>query len=304
MNYTHTLKKEILENPAENSCCKCAGLSAYIKALGTFFTLDGNYCFSIYSEYDEAFEIFSQNVFNLYGIKPVINRSSKRVRADYSGETATKILVDAGIIEIDNGGYLLKLSLDKYLVENDCCKATFIKWAFLASGAMSVPDGESKSGYHLEFSFSNYAAASDFCELLSYFDLMPKTVERNGYVVYFNNVKEILDLLFVMDAKKCMIELKTLYKQREVNNNINRQMNCEISNISKRVNASIEHRKAIEKIDKTIGLNCLKKELQDVCRVRMEDPNGTMEQLAEALGITKSCLNHRLRKIMAISNQI
>ena len=91
---------------------------------------------------------------------------------------------------------------------------------------------------------------------------------------------------------------------REIINNSNRQKNCDIANVNKQVEASAKHLDAIERIDKIIGLETLKDDLRQTATARMENPEMTLSELSENLKITKSCLNHRLRKIVVIANEL
>ena len=91
---------------------------------------------------------------------------------------------------------------------------------------------------------------------------------------------------------------------REFANTINRQKNCDLANVSKQVEASAKQIDAIKKIEQTIGLDGLKPDLAQTARARIEFPDDTLNELAERLIVSKSCLNHRLRKIVAIANEL
>ncbi len=302
MNFTEEVKKELISIPDE-PCCEIAGLSAYIKCSGTFEIKNGEMGFTLTSENPKVLGKYAEHLSTIYGEEPYNVSKVKRIKAEYYGHNARQVLVGVGIIEND-GGVMLNFNIDKYITENDCCKRAYIKGVFLGAGSVSVPDEDKKIGYHLEFVFSNYAHADGFCELMSGLDLMPKLIERKGFVVYFNNAKEICQVLKVMGAKESEKKLKKIIRSRAVKNNINRQMNCEMSNISKQVNASIRQRNAIALIEQTIGIDALGEDLAMVCKGRINSPESSMEILAEQLGISKSCLNHRLRKIMEISKNL
>lgn len=304
MSFSDEVKKEIIKTVSGQPCCKMAELCAFIKGAGTLIVENGKVGFSLSADNREILGLYVGYLYSLYGIKPLISFTKKKIKAKFLSEKTINVLQDVGILDCKEG-LSVNLAIDKYVIENDCCKREFIKALFLAVGDVSIPSESTKNGYHLEFVFSNYVFANDFCNLLASFDLISKTVERNSTtVVYFNSAKEIIDVLYLLDATKSMIEIKDVFREREVNNNINRQMNCEMSNILKQVNASISQRKAIELIEKTIGLGALKEELVAVAVARTDNPDCTLEELAEKLKISKSCLNHRLRKIMEISKNL
>ena len=83
-----------------------------------------------------------------------------------------------------------------------------------------------------------------------------------------------------------------------------RQKNCDLGNVNKQVEASQKQINAIKKIQATIGLEGLSKDLELTARNRIDYPDDTLLELAERLSISKSCLNHRLRKILAIANEL
>ncbi|HBJ98038.1 MAG TPA: DNA-binding protein WhiA [Clostridiales bacterium] len=305
MTFSSVVKKEILSSKSRQPCCRLAGLSAFIKGAGTLIVENGTIGFSLSGDNEEILKSYSEDIYSLYGIKPTEEKSKKKLKLQFLSDKSFDVLKDTGIVFSSAEGLSVNLGIDKYLVENDCCKREFIKALFLACGTVNIPSESGKSGYHLEFVFSNFVFAQDFCSLMASFDVLSKTVERNSLaVVYYNSVKEILDVLYLLDAKKSMVGIKDVYRAREVSNNINRQMNCELSNINKSVNASITQRNAISLIDNTIGINSLKEELRQVCVFREKYPQATLEELAVYLNISKSCLNHRIRKIMEISKNL
>ena len=91
---------------------------------------------------------------------------------------------------------------------------------------------------------------------------------------------------------------------REFANNINRQKNCDLGNVNKQVEASAKQISAIDRIDKIVGLDTLKVDLRQVAFARKEFPEDTLNELAERLNLSKSCLNHRLRKLVCIADEL
>lgn len=87
-------------------------------------------------------------------------------------------------------------------------------------------------------------------------------------------------------------------------NNINRVANCMQKNYDKSVLASVKQIRAIEVIDSVIGISGLDESLETVARARLSDREASLKELGERLGISKSCLNHRLRKLVKISEEL
>ena len=163
----------------------------------------------------------------------------------------------------------------------------------------------SRTGYHFEIVFSNKIAASDFCELLCSFEVLAKLVTRKDSAVVYVKSKEVIsDILNVISAYKCLEKLNKIVELKDKTNNENRVNNCSVSNIDKTVTASVKQVRAISVIADTIGLQSLDKLLFEVAEARIADKNASMQELAERLNISKSCINHRMRKIFDLAGSL
>ena len=107
-----------------------------------------------------------------------------------------------------------------------------------------------------------------------------------------------------MTVYNCLTKFDQLVEKKDKNNNENRVNNCSVSNIDKTVTASVNQVRAIEIIAGTIGLQSLDRLLFEVAEARLVDKNASMQELAARLGISKSCINHRMRKISDISKSL
>lgn len=311
MNFSEGVKAELIKIEYDSACCERAALSAFIRSAGTVSVRGGRVGFEVTTDGDYA-EYFSAFLKKLYGAVPEIisgeDKPSKKNRVTLTVEDGgTEILCDLGITEVDDQGVALKLNLDPYIVENDCCKIAYIRGVFLGSGSATLPrtEGSSSTGYHIEFVFTNYQTATDFCELLSEVYFLPRLAERKGsYIVYLKSMDEISDLLALMGANKSVLTLSELSVEKDMNNRENRRLNCEMSNMTKQIDASVKQIRAAQKIDEVIGLASLPEPLRLVAEKRREFKGMTLAELAAELKITKSCLNHRLRKIVEISENL
>lgn len=313
MNFTYEIKKEIIKNGFDNTCCKTAALSAFLRATGSVITRNSQIGFEIVTESENVAEYFIGLIETMYGEELRIaeigtdNRNKRdRLVLDCVGERSFYILSELGIAEFDGDGVNLKMEIDPYLVENLCCRSAYIKGAFLGSGSCSVPkEEETGSGYHLEIIFFGKSLADGFCELLAGFDILAKCVERkNSYVVYLKSKDSISDFLSLCGALDCLEKLDDLAERRDLRNNINRVANCRQKNYDKSVLASVKQIRAIETIEAIVGISSLDKTMQAVAAARLEDAEASLGELAERLNISKSCLNHRLRKLVKISEEL
>ena len=153
--------------------------------------------------------------------------------------------------------------------------------------------------------FSNKITAGDFCNLLCDFEILAKLVARKDSAVVYVKSKEVIsDLLNVISAEDCLEKLNEIVEKKDRTNNENRVNNCSVSNIDKTVTASVNLVRAIEVIAATVGLQSLDKLLFEVAEARLADKNASMSELAQRLGISKSCINHRMRKILEIAKAL
>ena len=202
---------------------------------------------------------------------------------------------------VDTLGYdprqALVLHVNFAMLEEDCCRVSFLRGAFLAGG--SVPDPEKR--YHLELSTSHVQASREVSALLQEMGFLPRSVMRSGSaVIYFKQSEHIEDLLTTLGAPVAATEIMTAKVDKEIRNGANRAMNCDMANVNKTLDAVAAQQEAIEKLEKAGQLERLPEKIQETARLRMQNPELPLAQLAALFDppISKSCLNHRIRKIM------
>ena len=312
-NFTGEIKREIMKAGFDNACCKTAALSAFLRATGSVIRSGAQIGFEFITESESVAGFFISLFEELYGAELKIvqastdNRNGKdRLAFQCLSDKSLYILSQLGIVERDEDTVSLKLEMDRYLVENDCCKLAYIKGAFLGSGSCSIPKlDDARSGYHLEIVFYNKLLADGYCDLLAEYEILAKSVERkNSRVVYLKSRESISDFLALLGAENALKKLVELADKKDERNQLNRVANCMQMNFDKSVVASVKQIRAIESIDAAIGLEGLEPSLRDVAEARLADKEGSLKELAERLGISKSCLNHRLRKLLKIAENI
>ena len=189
------------------------------------------------------------------------------------------------------------------LVQRTCCKRAFIRGAFMAAGSISNP---SKS-YHFEIVCRSWEQALQLRELMSAFEADAKIVERKErYVVYLKEGSQIVDMLNVMEAYVSLMNLENVRILKEMRNSVNRKVNCETANINKTVNAAVRQLEDIRKIQAAIGFDELPAPLSEMARLRLEHPDASLKDLGTYADppVGKSGVNHRLRKLSAIAEDL
>ena len=186
------------------------------------------------------------------------------------------------------------------LLEEECCRAAFLRGAFLAGGSVTEPSKR----YHLELVTSHAQASREMLALLTDMGRQPGQTTRNGsQVTYFKSGEQIAELLSFIGAPNSAEELTNARAEKELRNGVNRQVNCEAANLDKAVNAAQEQLEAIRRLYELDRVEGLSAALKETIVLRETYPELTLSQLAEEFEppITKSCLNHRLRKLVELS---
>ncbi|MBR4085766.1 MAG: DNA-binding protein WhiA [Lachnospiraceae bacterium] len=192
---------------------------------------------------------------------------------------------------------------DELLLKSTCCRRAFIRGAFLAIGSVSAPE----KGYHLEFVTANEKKAKQLQGVIQSFDIDAKIVLRKKYhVLYMKESEAIVDLLNVMEAHIALMKLENLRILKELRNTVNRRVNCETANINKTLDSSRKQQEDIRLLQEKYGLENLPKGLQQIARMRLEEPEASLKELGEMLEppIGKSGVNHRLRKLSEMADKL
>lgn len=180
-----------------------------------------------------------------------------------------------------------------------------IKWIIRGTylGAGSINNPEKK--YHLEIGFSKEKDAENITKYLQTFDIKSNMIEKNNqYAVYLKDGEEISKFLALLGANKSVLRFEEIRVQREMNNKINRIVNCETANLNKTINASIEQVEAIKKLKESGKFEKLDKPLREIAELRIKNPNSSLIELGKMLKnpVGKSGVNYRLKRIMEIAN--
>ncbi len=189
------------------------------------------------------------------------------------------------------------------IVPKECCKATYIRGAFLGGGSVSSPN----SRYHMEFDARYETYANQLLEILRHFGISAKTTYRKGrYIVYIKGYEQIAGVLGIIGDVSAAMEFYNTTIEKDLRNNANRRANCEIANIDKVAKTAAVQIKAIRKFEKTPEFSSLPETLKEMARLRIENPFDSLEELSKKTNphIGKSGVNHRLKKITEMAKKL
>ena len=185
------------------------------------------------------------------------------------------------------------------ILEEDPCRAAFIRGAFLAGGSVTDPEKR----YHLELATAHQSVSREVYTLLLDMGFSPRETKRAGNaLLYFKQADAIADFFTAIGAPTTAMGIMTAKVEKEIRNTVTRQINCDSANADKTVAAAQEQLAAIRRIVKEYGsLDVLPEPLRDAALLRITNPEASLADLAELSfpKVSKSCLSHRLKKLMA-----
>ena len=277
-----------------DECCKIAELSAFLQLSSEIsFNNEGVHV---------SFKTMNNTIARTF-ISIIKDKYNLPINLLVKQQKLTKN--DVYVIVIDNADVIVKefdLFNKDYLhhmnyIKNDCCKKSYIRGAFLSTGSINDP----KKSYHLEIKCHDEENAIFVQMLLNSFGLNARiSKRREELVVYIKEAQAIGDFLYIIGAQKSYFEYEDIRVNKDISNMVNRKNNCELANEMKAINAANQQLEDIKIVEKMEGVD---QKLIEVMEIRKKNPTATLVELLEIYKneydkeITKSCLNHRFRKI-------
>ena len=297
MSFSAEIKRELCKTALNRKCCAQAeayGVLLYCSS----FRKDG---IRIVTESDA----FAARLPLLF--KKAFQLEFDQLPPDRPGKRAFLITNPAKITAIGNTfgydpGESVALHINFGVLEEDHCRTAFFRGAFLAGGSVTDPD----KGYHLELVTSHFHVGREMPALLRESGFDPKSAERKAnYVTYFKQSEYIEDFLTAIGSPVAAMEIMNAKVEKYLRGSVNRRVNCDAANLDKTVDAAQGQIEAIRRLEERGALDELPDKLKEAALLRRENPELTLTQLAALCDppVTKSALNHRLRKLMELARQ-
>ncbi|SFI62952.1 DNA-binding protein WhiA [Thermoflavimicrobium dichotomicum] len=308
MSFTSTTKKELTQVQTDD-CCKKAELSALVRMNGALQLKERRMVLDFTTENPAtARHVFSLFKY-LYQVQPeVLVRKKVRLKKNNVylirlSSQAEMILSDLHILKENSWERISGISPE--LIKKPCCKRAYLRGAFLAGGSVNNPDSAS---YHLEVVSTYHDHSEALCQLMNSLRLHAKIIERKkGYVVYIKEGDKIGEFLNIIGAHPSLLRFENVRIMKDMRNSVNRLVNCETANLNKTIQAAMRQIENIELIDREIGLDQLPARLREVAEARRKYPEVSLSELGQLLPsgkISKSAINHRLRKLDEMADQL
>lgn len=237
-----------------------------------------------------------------FGLKPVVMVRQGRKLRRKNVYTLTVRPSEEGFGFLTRLGFLpLSPMSDMEVCSRAEDRRAYLAGAFLGGGSVNRPQRD----YHLEMVTQSYPFASLIMQAMHFFHMTPKMTDRkNNYIVYVKDGEEVTAFLRVVGADRSLLEFENVRVMKDMRNQVNRQVNCETANLQKSVDAAIRQKYQIKLILSVRAMQDLPEKIQETCRLRMENPNAAISELADMCGISKSGLAHRFQKIARMAASI
>jgi WhiA LAGLIDADG-like domain/WhiA C-terminal HTH domain len=179
-----------------------------------------------------------------------------------------------------------------------CDRRAFLRGVLLGSGSISF----GASGPHVEFVLADLAATEELQAALGSLEVRALRAERRGrHVVYLKGQEEIVALLRLVGANRGVLELETHRVGRDVRARLNRLLNAEEANLGRTVRAADRQLSAIDRLEADGRLVTLGPALRETAATRRRMPDADLDTLGAALGVSRSAVNHRLRRLVELA---
>ena len=299
ISFSAAAKAEVCRVFPQKRCCalaQCFGVLLFCNS----FSTDGIRIITESREFAQMLPKLFKKAFGLsFDILPDEDAAGKLVFIINDAVKIHTIMTSYGFSPEDT----LALNVNLPVVEEDCCKASFLRGAFLAGGSVTDP----VKGYHIEVTTTHCAVARQTYALMQEaLTFYPKNATRNGaQVLYLKQSEQISDFLTYLNAPIAAMGIMEARLEKELNNKVNRRCNCDDANTSKVVEAAQEQLSAIRVLRDRGMVEKLPKKLQQALIAREENPESSLTELAAMMEppITKPAMNHRLKKLVELSKE-
>lgn len=306
MSFSGDVKRELSEHVGSARHCLIAELAALICACGQM-SADPP-CLEVHTEnevpYKKTFTLL-QKAFTIKSLQEHHQEGGGwSLKITEPAEILT-VLSACGLVQRTADGWRLEGAPEERITERACCRKAYIRGAFLGSGSINDPN----KNYHLEFVLEQKEKAEKVRELLQSFGVEAHVLSRRRfskeiYVTYLKDGSQIADVLNIMGSHASLLRFEDIRVVKDVRNKINRQVNCEAANLDRVISAAVRQTEDIQLIDEMIGLDTLPKGLREAAEARLAAPDASLSEISIRLGIGKSGVNHRFRKLLEIAESL
>lgn len=306
-SFATEVKNELARLNYEDSCCRTAELAALLR-MGATMTFGLRHTFGLnFTSKNAAVARKTLMLLKSEGgdIHTEITVSRSR-QLNKNNNYTVKVIPSPNVAQLlQRLGFLhddsLNMDSDMGLLRKSCCRIAYLRGAFQGGGSVNKPE----SAYHLELVTGSFGLGNLLYRLLKRMGFPVGFVDRKAdYIVYLKEGDAVIDFLAMIKADKAVEAFEIARNVKEVRAQVNRLVNCETANLQKAVDAAGRQIAAIRLLKAQGLLEKLPKKIKKTAQLRLENPDITLTELAAMLGVSKSGISHRLRKIQEIAANI
>lgn len=306
-SFATEVKNELARLNYEDSCCRTAELAALLR-MGATMTFGLRHTFGLnFTSKNAAVARKTLMLLKSEGgdIHTEISVSRSR-QLNKNNNYTVKVIPSPNVAQLlQRLGFLhddsLNMDSDMGLLRKSCCRIAYLRGAFQGGGSVNKPE----SAYHLELVTGSFGLGNLLYRLLKRMGFPVGFVDRKAdYIVYLKEGDAVIDFLAMIKADKAVEAFEIARNVKEVRAQVNRLVNCETANLQKAVDAAGRQIAAIRLLKAQGLLEKLPKKIKKTAQLRLENPDITLTELAAMLGVSKSGISHRLRKIQELAANI
>ena len=299
VSFSAGAKAEICRNIPQKHCCALAECFGVLLFCNTF-TAQNIRIITESRDFAQNLPKLFKKAFNLDFDQVPNYDTAGKLNFQFTDPMKIHIIMDAfGFDARDT----ISVHINLPVVEEDCCKAAFLRGAFLSGGSVTDPG----KGYHFELATTHQSVAREgYILIQEVMGFAPKTAKRGGgQVLYLKQSDQISDLLIYMGAHVSAMGIMEAKMEKELNNKVNRRCNCDDANTSKVVEAAQEQLASIRVLRQRGILEHLPKKLYQAAVAREKNPEASLTELAALMEppISKPAMNHRLKKLVEMTRE-
>jgi cell division protein WhiA len=308
-SFSRAIREDLARHPGGRACCARAEVAALVRTAGSFHiragSADERYGLHLATTVQAAARMVYSH-FKAAGVEATLltrRQAGFRRRLVYEvhldgSPGMLQVLNDLGVL---SDSFRLEGGIPGRILQERCCRKAFLRGCLIGAGSVNDPQREA----HLEILTPHEDFAAQLRGLIEGLDLHPGVyVRRGSSVVYLKGREEVVALLAYVGAQEAALRVEEQSVVKEVRARANRVANCDQANLRRTSAAALEQLEAIDHLERAGALDSLPDALREMAELRREYPYLTLRELAhEADGLSRSALNHRLRRLVRAAEE-
>lgn len=307
MSFTAEVKDEL--SRVEGSCSECdvAELAAMIRVCGSLsFRGNGSYAIHVSTETGAVARTvirLAHHVFDL-DTSLTVRRSNLHKSRNYLIEIPDQPRLEPSLIKMGilMSGRGIVPGVPSRLVARSCCRAAYLRGAFMAGGFIADPRGD----FHLEIAVTGEDFANDLVEIAADEGVTTRLNHRRGaFAVYIKSFDDIVRLMVALGASRTALAVENVRVMKSVKNDVNRLVNAELANQARSTGAAQDQLALIDRVEAEIGFDALQPALAQFCQARRAHPELSLRDLGATMTppLSKSAMYHRLLRLQQLLDE-